>query len=113
MTDTGRIYSETLAQLNDTFLKMVSPEWDLRMMTATLEEKAAANRQLSDVQKARLRLGNAVLAEITGALAANEDALITGRKNLRDALQDLQNLQKTLNHIAGFVNVVGRVVSLA
>jgi hypothetical protein len=105
------IRTETLKQLDATFLKMSSPEWDLALVGQP-EEKTKADRKLLRVQAARLRLGNAALADIRGKLKENEDELLSGCDRLAKALEDLEQVGQAIGAVTSFLNVVARVVPL-
>ena len=104
--------SETLKQVQQVFLKMTSPEWELALEGRPAEEVAQANKELLRVQKARLQLGNAQLAEIRDKLIANEQALEQGRRQVSEALGNLQKVETALGAVSSFLGVVERIVAL-
>jgi len=111
MTDSD-ISNETLDQLRETFLKMVSPEWDLALMGKPQDVVNKAAMTLLLVQRGRLRLENAELAEIRDKLVQNEEDLDKGRVQLNKALERLDQVEGVLNAAASFLDIIGRVVSL-
>jgi len=106
------IRDQTLEQLDETFLKMTSPEWDLALIGKPQDvlTQAAEAREL--VQLARLRLGNAALSDIRDKLIKNEDGLEEGRNELSQVLDMFDEIESALGAINSFLNVVARVVSL-
>jgi len=64
------------------------------------------------VQRGRLRLENAELAEIRDKLVQNEEDLDKGRVQLNKALERLDQVEGVLNAAASFLDIIGRVVSL-
>ena len=111
MTDSD-ISNETLDQLRETFLKMVSPEWDLALMGKPQDVVNKAAMTLLLVQRGRLRLENAELAGIRDKLVQNEEDLDKGRVQLNKALERLDQVEGVLNAAASFLDIIGRVVSL-
>ncbi|MCI0657165.1 MAG: hypothetical protein L0170_08855 [Acidobacteria bacterium] len=111
--DPSVIHRQTVQQLQEVFLRMNSPEWDLALKEKPENVVRAAARQLLAVQRARLGLENAELADIQAKLAANEEALEQGRIEVRNALQKLAQIEAVLESVASFLGVVSRVVSLA
>ena len=112
MTD-SEISNATLDQLQETFLKMTSPEWDLALMGKPEDVVSEAAKTLLLVERARLRLENAELAEIRDKLVENEKELDEGRVQLGKALERLDQIEGALNAITSFLDVISRVVSLA
>jgi hypothetical protein len=110
--DAGTTYSETLGQLNDTLVRMTSPEWDALMHRASGEERRRALKEMLRIQQARLVLGNAELQGISEKLKANEEDLKAGTKALKGELEKLDNAVKVLDTVTGFVDIVARVVPL-
>jgi hypothetical protein len=103
----------TLEQLDDAFLKMMSPEWKYRLKNATKETQDKAARTLLAVQEARLRLGNETLKGIRDKLIANEKPLKEGVADLKQSLAEIENVKKALDAASAFLSVVGRVIALA
>jgi hypothetical protein len=104
---------QTLQQLRETFLRMSSPDWDLALLGKPEAVQTQAALEYARVQRARLRLGNAELADIRDKLIANEKDLEKGRQRLRKALNDLNKVKTVLGAVSSFLDVVGRVVALA
>jgi hypothetical protein len=103
---------KTLAELRKALTAMMSPEWDLALDGKTDEELNEAARALLAVQRARLRLGNAKLAEIRDSLRDDEKALQTGIEFLDEALEDLGDVERVLEATALLLAVVGRIVDI-
>lgn len=103
----------TISELRTLFLKMTSPEWDLSLEDKSDEEIAEAGKALLSVQRARLRLGNAQLADIRGKLKENETDIIKGKCSIDEALGNLQDVQKVLETTSAFLQIVGRIIVLA
>lgn len=104
--------NQTLKQLRETFLKMSSPEWDLALLGKPQEVQTEAALEYARVQRARLRLGNAQLADIRDKLVANKKDLEKGRKRVAKALSDLRKVKTVLAAVSPFLDIVGRVVAL-
>ena len=109
---TVEIYAMVLTQLNQTVLRMTSADFDQMLQEGTVDERQRAARELLDVQRARLALGNAVLSEIAEKLKANEQAFVDGKADLDRALEALEKVEAVLDTIGGFVKLVGRIVTL-
>ena len=110
--DMIELYTQILRQLNEAIVRMTSAEFDRLLRGATVEERQRAARQLLEVERARLVLGNAVLANIAQELKKNEKAFEKGIESLDAALERLDNVAKVLNTVSKVVSLVGRVVSL-
>jgi chromosome segregation ATPase len=106
------IRNQALQQLDETFLKMTSPEWDLALLGKPPNVKAEAAEARERVQLARLRLGNAVLGEIRDKLVENEEDLAEGRRELSNVLEKFEKIEAALGAISSFLSIVGRIVSL-
>jgi hypothetical protein len=91
---------------------MTSPRFDAELQQGTAEDRMRAMREILDVERARLVLGNAVLQDIAAKLKENEPALVEGRENLAEALDRLENIAKVLDTVSSFIGVIGKVVSL-
>jgi hypothetical protein len=65
------------------------------------------------VRRARLRLENEQLFQIRDKLKENEDSFIQCMQDLDQALSDLQDVQKVLVTTAAFLEIIGRIVTLA
>ena len=103
---------KTLSELRKTFAAMMTPEWDLALDGKSDEEVTEAARTLLAVQRARLRLGNARLAEIRDGLVENETALRAGIEFVDEALEDLQDVGRVLEATAALLAAVGRIVDI-
>jgi hypothetical protein len=103
---------KTLSGLRQAFTAMMTPEWDLALEDRTDEELTEAARALLAVQRARLRLGNAKLADIRDQLRADEDALAEGIEALDEALLDLGDVERLLAATAALLATVGRIVDI-
>jgi len=103
---------KTLSELRKAFAAMMTPEWDLALEGRSDEEVTEAARALLALQRARLRLGNARLADIRDRLQEDETALQAGIEYLGEALQDLQNVGRVLEATALLLGVVGRIVDI-
>ena len=64
------------------------------------------------VQRARLRLGNATLADIRDRLKANEAELISGTRALDKALKNLNRVRHVLETTTAFLKTIGRIVDI-
>ena len=110
--DMIELYTQILRKLNEAIERMTSAEFDLLLQDATPEARQRAARQLLDVQRARLVLGNAVLANIAQDLKKNEQEFEKGIASLDKALEKLDSVAKVLNTVSKVVSLVGRVVAL-
>jgi hypothetical protein len=103
---------KTVSELRKAFAAMMTPQWDLALEGRSDEEVTEAARALLAVQRARLRLGNARLADIRDGLVANETALKAGIEFLDEALGDLRDVQRVLEATAALLSAVGRIVDI-
>jgi hypothetical protein len=110
--DSTHIYAQTLSQLGETLIKMTSPEWDNLLQSASAEQRQKAATLMIQTQHARLALGNAVLQDIADELKQNEAGLTAGIDALEGTLAALSSVTQVLNTLAGFLAIVGRIVSL-
>ena len=108
----SKVRRQTLSQLGRTFRAMMTPQWDLALEGRSDEEVTEAARSLLAVQRARLRLANAELADIRDGLQANEAALLKGAAELDGALADLRDVRRVLEATAAVLRAVGRVVDV-
>lgn len=108
-----KIRDETVRQLRETVVKMMSPEWDLALLNKTEEEISRAGRVLLETQRARLHITNAVLADIRDSLIENEEGLLTGINGLKATLAKLRQVTQVLNAAEGLLSVVGKVLAPA
>jgi hypothetical protein len=110
--DSAQIYSSTLEQLNETLVKLTSPEWDALVQGAPSEQRQDALAELLRVQHARLVLANEALQDIADKLKANEQSLLDGQRALQDELDKLATVEAVLNAVSSLINVVARIVPL-
>jgi hypothetical protein len=110
--DMIELYTEILKKLNEAIEHMTSAEFDLLLQDATADQRQRAARQLLDLQRARLVLGNTVLGSIAQELKKNEKPFVKGIASLDEALERLDNVASVLNTVSKVVSLVGRVVSL-
>jgi sugar-specific transcriptional regulator TrmB len=108
----SEIRKQTISQLQKTFLKMMSPEWDVALEGKPKNVVADAAKKMLAVQRARLRMENAELASILEKLKGNEEALLKGKQALEDSLKDLEDVKNVLQMTAAFLEIVGRVVAI-
>ena len=102
-----------LSEMRKTVLAMMSPEWDLALEGKTKGEVTKAARTLLAMQRARLRLGNELLAEIRDQLKAKEKDLVSGMKSLERSRKKLANVKTFLAAATEVVKIVARIVDLA
>jgi hypothetical protein len=103
---------KTLSELRRAVAAMMTPEWDLALEGRSEQEVTEAAKALLAVQRARLRLGNARLADIRDGLIANETAMLAGIEFLDEALGDLQDVGRVLEATAALLSAVGRIVDI-
>jgi hypothetical protein len=113
MATPSKVRTETLKQVRATFLKMASPRWDVALRRKPQKVKTQAALAFARVQRARLRLGNAQLADIRDKLVQNEADLEKGRQRVAKALQDLNRVKRVLGTVSSFLDIVARIISLA
>jgi hypothetical protein len=104
--------AETVKQLQETFLAMTSPEWDLALEGKPPGVRERAAKILLSTQEARLRLENAELAHIRDKLLENEKALEVGRQEVTRALERVQEIEAVLRAVSSFLGIVGRIVTI-
>jgi len=105
-----KIRLETVRQLRNTVVAMMSPDWSIALDGAGEEEVHRASLDLLAAQRARLKLGNALLEDIRDDLIENEDALLEGIEDAKQALRNLNLVRKTLDSVEKFLGVVGKVI---
>ena len=93
-------------------LAMMSAEWDIALEGKSSTQVAEAGKLLLAMQRVRLRLGNARLADIREKLIENEDALNESAQRLNGALDNLQDAQVVLQSAGGFLKIISRVVKI-
>lgn len=106
------IRDQTLQQLDATLLKMTSPEWDLALVGQPQDVVTQAAKALSQVQSARLQLGNTDLSEIRDKLVENEGELEAGRLEVTKVLGKFETVETALGVVSSFLGIVERVVAL-
>ncbi len=109
----SKLRRQLRTEMRETVLAMMSPEWDLALEGRTKDEVTKAARTLLAMQRARLRLGNAELAEIRDQLKANEKDLVSGIKALQRSRKKLANVRTVLTAASEVAKIVGRIVGLA
>ena len=110
--DAASIYSQTLAQLDETELRMTSPAGDALIQAASPADHQAAVQMLLNVHEARLALGNANLQTIADNLRANEAGLVAGTAAVKSAVNALNNLTQILNAVSGLIGIVAQIVPM-
>jgi hypothetical protein len=107
-----KIHGETVKQLQETFLAMTSPEWDLALEGKPPGVRKKAANLLLSTQEARVRLENAELTQIRDKLLENEEALQVGRQQVMQSLERIQEIETVLKTVSSFIGIVARVVPL-
>jgi len=108
----SQIKRQTISQLRKTFLMMMSPEWDVALEGQPQSVVADAAKNMLAVQRARLRMENAELADILERLKENEKALLEGKQTLEDSLKNLEDVRNILQVTSAFLDIVGRIVAI-
>ena len=106
------IRDSSLRALRTALKSMMSAGWFLALEGEDDQTRAQAALLMLRVNHAILTMENTQLADIRDQLRANETGLIEGTESLRDALQDLAKVKSILSTITGFLNIVGRVISI-
>ncbi len=102
-----------LSEMRKTVLAMMSPDWDIALEGRPKADVNKAAQTLLATQRARLRLGNAELAEIRDQLKAKEKDLLSGIKALQRSRKKLANVKTLLAAASELAKIVGRIVGLA
>ncbi len=102
-----------LSEMRKTVLAMMSPQWDLALEGRPKADVNKAARTLLAMQRGRLRLGNAELAEIRDQLKAKEKDLVSGMKAMQRARKRLANVTTVLAVASELAKIAGRIVGLA
>ena len=110
--DAATIYSQTLAQLDETELSMTSPAGDALIRAASPADHQAAVQMLLNVHEARLALGNANLQSIADKLKANEAGLVAGTAAVNGAVTALNNLTQIVNTVSSLIAMVSQIVPM-
>lgn len=110
--DSSNLYSQTLSQLNETELKMTSPEGDALIQAASPADHQKAIQVLLDVHEASLALGNANLQSIAEKLKQNEKALVAGTEAVQDALNRLEKLTEILETVSTLIEIVAKIAPM-
>ncbi len=108
----SKVRRKTLSNLGKAVKAMMTPEFDIALEGRTDAELTEAARTLLGLQRARLRLGTAELADIRDALRDNEKQLLAGIASLERSLENLNRLRRVLDTAAALLATVGRVVPL-
>ena len=106
------IRNSSLRALRATRKSMLSARWVLALEDEDDQTRAQAALHMLRVNHAIFKLESAQLGQIRDALLANEDELVEGTEGLREALQHLERVKSILTTITGFLNIVGRVISI-
>lgn len=109
----SKLRNQTLSELRKTFSAMMSPQWDLALEGKSDREVTEAARSLLAVQRARLRLGNARLAEIRDALIDNEHDLVAGITRMTEARRTLDDTRAVIDAATALLATIGRIIELA
>jgi len=104
---------QLLSEMRKTVLAMMSPEWDIALEGLAKADVNKAALTLLTMQRARLRLGNAELAEIRDQLEAMEKDLVSGIKAMQQSRKKLANIKTLLTAASELAKIVGRIVGLA
>ena len=88
----------------------MSSNWLQIINTEEKNVRQECAMRLLEVELAILELGNATLSDIRDDLATNESALIEGGNSLRDALKQLQDVQRMLKAAGEFLNTISKIV---
>ena len=110
--DASNIYSLTLSQLNETELKMTSPDGDKLIQGASPQDHQKAVKTLLDVHQARLALGNATLQSIADKLKQNEKNIVDGTAAVQAALNTLKDLTQILTTVNSLLTIVAQIVPM-
>ena len=107
------IRRQLLKTLNQVYLAMKSPDWDYYLEDKPKPVVTSAAKAFLAVTRARLRVGNANLADIRDRLKANESELKQGTDDLKTALNNLKKVEEVIKATTALLGVVARVVALA
>jgi hypothetical protein len=102
----------TVKQLGEIRNGMVEPEYLWKIMTSTQEEQKESAMIMHHVQLTHLRMRNAELSDIRDKLIANEADLTQGIQKVKEVMTDLQKTDQILSNIAGFLQIVGRIITV-
>ena len=106
----GSIRNYTVKSLQKAVVAMSSPEWEMALLDASEEEQHLAALERQRTNTARLELETAQLEAIRDKLLANEADLKQGRRDVADALADLQKVEAVLSAVTSFIDTVAKVV---
>jgi hypothetical protein len=109
--DPEQLKGETLTQLEALRGTLASTGWQIRMMSASAEQK----QQNSDVRilaDARIaQLADVQLDRIQQQIDADAPALSEAIAGVQDALSDIQDVDKVLAAATSLLKVVGKVLA--
>ena len=91
---------------------MMSAEWDIALEGKPAAEVTRAGRTLLALQRARLRLGTAELAEIRDQLRENEHGLVNAMAAMGRARKKLHKVKTVLVAAASLLKTVGRIIDI-
>ena len=108
---TQELKDQTLAQLEALRSTLASSEWQIRMMSASPEQKQQSSdaRILADARIAQLE--DLQLDQIDQRIDADAPALNDAIAGMQSALSDLQDAAKVLAAASVLLKVVGRVLA--
>jgi hypothetical protein len=112
MAAPGQIRDATLKDLRAARVAMNSADWLLGLQGLSAEERKHAALCKIDTHHMIVELENAKLADIAAKLKANEAAITTSTKNMREKLAELKKVKQIIDSIAGVLQVLGRVLPL-
>jgi hypothetical protein len=105
-------------ELRDTLLKhlralrkrMMQFDYLLKVEALPSAERRRASQFLSSVHLSILRLETQQLAEFRDALVANEHNINAAISSVQDALDDFENVKKTIEAAAKILALIGRIL---
>lgn len=106
------LYSGTLSVLTAARSKMLSPEWQVSIDSASPDQRLAASRELIQVQQAILALSNESLGDIASEMQDNGADLSAGISALQSAFTDITKVQDFIGAVSGVLSVVAKIVPL-
>ncbi len=106
------LYSETLASLNETRNKLLSPQWQAVLDDGSKQERIDASKQLMHVQAAISSLSNAVLSNIAKEMCDNDAALKDSIAALQEALEHLNKAADVISAVTTLLAIVAKIVPL-
>jgi 2C-methyl-D-erythritol 2,4-cyclodiphosphate synthase len=108
---TQELKDKTLAQLEALRSTLASTDWQIKMMSASPEQKQQSSdvRILADARIAQLE--NVLLGEIDQQIDADAPALNDAIAGMQSALGDLKDAAKVLAAASALLKIVGRVLA--